>query len=48
MRYNDVVQTYNSTVRKFPKSIFAGILGFNQRQYFEISEADAEVPKVNF
>lgn len=48
MRYNDVVQTYNSTVRKFPKSIFAGILGFNQRQYFEISEADAEAPKVNF
>lgn len=48
MRYNDVVRTYNTRIRRFPTNIMAGIFGFDKREYFEINEQDAEVPKVNF
>src|SRR5574344_654132 len=34
-RYNDAVQTYNVSVRKFPANIFAGIFGFQRRTSFE-------------
>ena len=47
-RYNDTVAKYNRAVRKFPTSLIAGIMGFQPRQYFEISKADSEVPNVNF
>lgn len=48
MRYNDSVQIYNTKIRKFPTNIVAGIFRFEKRQYFEINQQDAEVPKVNF
>jgi LemA protein len=48
MRYNDLVRTYNTKIRRFPTNRIAKILGFDKRQYFEINEQDAEVPKVNF
>lgn len=48
MRYNDLVRTYNTKIRRFPTNVMAKILGFDKRQYFEINEQDAEVPKVNF
>lgn len=48
MRYNEVVREYNTTIRKFPKNIMANMFGFDAKQYFEISEADAEVPKIEF
>ena len=48
MRYNETVQGYNTTIRRFPTNILAGIFRFDKRQYFEINEQDAEVPKVNF
>lgn len=48
MRYNDEVQVYNSNIRRFPTNIIAGIFNFDQKSYFEISEEDAQVPKVNF
>lgn len=48
MRYNEVVRDYNTTIRRFPTNIMAGIFNFDNRQYFEINQADAEVPKVEF
>ncbi len=48
MRYNDMVKIYNTKIRRFPTNIMAGILRFEKRQYFEINQQDAEVPKVNF
>lgn len=48
MRYNEVIKVYNAKIRRFPTSIMAGMFGFDKRQYFEISDADAEVPKVDF
>lgn len=48
MRYNDVVKQYNTTIRRFPTNMLAKMFSFEQRQYFEISDADAELPKVSF
>ena len=33
--YNDVVQIYNSKIRSFPTAIFAGMMGFEKKAYFE-------------
>lgn len=48
MRYNEVIKTYNSKIRRFPTNLMAGMFGFDKREYFEINEADAQVPKVEF
>src|SRR4028119_718489 len=32
--FNDAVQNYNTQVRRFPTNIFAGMMGFKQRQGF--------------
>lgn len=48
MRYNELVKTYNKKVKSFPQNIIAGILGFHAREYFQISEKDSDVPKVEF
>lgn len=46
--YNDSVMTYNTMIQKFPQTLFASMLGFTDREYFEIEEAAKEVPKVEF
>ena len=35
--YNDSVTKLNRTVRMIPASLIAGILGFRQREYLEMS-----------
>lgn len=47
-RYNEVVGEYNSAIRKFPKSIFAGMFGFKERPYFQATEGAENAPKVKF
>ena len=47
-KYNEAARSYNVTVRKFPNNIFAGMLGFGTKGYFEAAEGAAEVPEVNF
>ena len=46
--YNDVVKTYNTAIKKFPGTIFAGMFGFEQKPYFEATEKGKEVPSVDF
>ena len=46
--YNEKVQTYNTTVQRFPTSIVAGMSGYYPMQYFEADESAKEVPEVNF
>ena len=48
MRYNETVNSYNTTIRRFPTSLLAGVFNFDKRVYFEINQQDAEVPKVDF
>lgn len=47
-RFNEAAQTYNTTLRKFPDNVVAGLFDFEQRPYFE-AQADAQTaPKVEF
>jgi LemA protein len=45
--YNEDVTEYNKAVRRFPRSIFAGIFGFDRRDLFEAVPADRDVPDVD-
>jgi LemA protein len=48
-RYNQTLQDYNTYIRQFPNSIWAGMAGFQpNNQYFEASESSRTAPKVNF
>ena len=44
-RFNETAKEYNIYIRKFPRNIFASILGFKPQAYFE-SIAGAEVAPV--
>ena len=47
-RFNEVVQNYNTNVRRFPDSIFAGIFGFSKKSYFQMESGADKAPKVQF
>lgn len=47
-RYNAVVRNYNSSIRKFPRNILAGMFGFSERPYFEATKGADVAPEVNF
>ena len=44
--FNDAVQTYNTQVRRFPTNIFAGMMGFKQRQGFAAEAGSQRAPEV--
>jgi LemA protein len=47
--YNAVVRDLNTKILQFPTNVIAGMLGFKQREFFEISSAaEREAPKVSF
>lgn len=46
--YNDSVRVYNTRIKSFPDSVWAGMLGFKQREYFQVEEGAKTVPKVDF
>ena len=46
--FNDAAKTYNTTIRRFPKNILAGIFGFDKRAYFEATEGAEQAPQVQF
>ncbi|HEX9366458.1 MAG TPA: LemA family protein [Vicinamibacterales bacterium] len=48
MRYNERLQEYNTSRRKFPANITAKIFGFKEYPYFEAPAAAQGVPKVDF
>jgi LemA protein len=48
MRYNRVVKTYNTTIKRFPGRFFAGLYGFDAATYYEVPEEEKAVPKVEF
>lgn len=47
-RFNGAAQDYNTYIRKFPKNIFAGMLGFERKGYFKADESASEAPTVEF
>ena len=46
--YNDAVLIYKNKIEMFPSNIIASMFGFKPEAFFEASEADKEVPKVQF
>ncbi|MGE5627879.1 MAG: LemA family protein [Solirubrobacterales bacterium] len=46
--YNNAVNTYNSTIKKFPNALIAGIFRFQEKPYYKASNGAQEVPKVDF
>jgi len=46
--FNTAANSYNSYIRKFPQSLFAGILGFDKKPYFEAEAGSDKAPTVEF
>ena len=46
--FNDAAKEYNTKVRKFPTSIFAGIFGFKTKPHFKAKEGAENAPNVSF
>ena len=46
--YNAAVASYNTSVRRFPTSIIAGLTGFERRASFEADAGAEQVPTVEF
>lgn len=47
-RYNDVAQTYNSAIRKWPGVLFANKMGLKAKAYFTAATEAATAPVVQF
>jgi len=46
--YNDSVQIYNAKIKTFPNAIWAGMLGFSPREYFQADPGSKTAPQVKF
>jgi len=46
--FNGTVNEFNSTLRKFPTNILAGMFGFSKKPYFEAQAGADAAPKVEF
>jgi LemA protein len=46
--FNGAVQQYNTAVRRFPTSIFAGMMGFDRRHAFSADPGSERAPTVDF
>jgi len=47
-RYNEVVQQYNTAIKRFPTLLYAGALKFTEKPYFTATAGAETPPKVNF
>lgn len=48
MRYNERIQEYNTTRRKFPSNVTAKMFGFKEYPYYEAPPSSQAAPKVDF
>ena len=46
-QYNETVTDYNRSIRRFPRGIFAGMLGFEKRDLFNAEPAARTAPTVD-
>ena len=49
--FNNAVQEYNTGIQRFPAALFAGSLGFTEKQFFDLGaerQTVAEAPQVKF
>ena len=48
MRYNERIQEYNTTRRRFPSNMTAKVFGFKEYPYYEAPPSSQAAPKVDF
>lgn len=48
MRYNEKIQEYNTTRRRFPSNVTAKVFGFKEYPYYEAPPSSQAAPKVDF
>ena len=46
-RFNETARDYNQYIRRFPNVIYAGMLGFKKKGYFEADAVEQTVPSVD-
>jgi LemA protein len=46
--FNATATTYNTAIKRFPIVLFAGMLGFEERPYFEAEAGSEQAPEVKF
>ncbi len=46
--FNQVAQDYNTRVRRFPAALFARLMGFQPKPYFQATPGAETAPKVDF
>jgi LemA protein len=46
--YNDAVTDFNTRIRRFPASIYAGLFGFEPKPFFESAPGAQQPPEVKF
>lgn len=47
-RFNELVLSYNTTIKLVPGSFVAGLFGFQPRAYFEAAQGAEKAPEVKF
>ena len=47
-RYNEKTKTYNTYIRKFPNTMFAGMFGFERKPLYEAADGAENAPTVQF
>jgi LemA protein len=47
-RFNDSVNEYNTSRRRFPTAIFSSLLGFKEKGYFKAEAGSEKAPEVKF
>lgn len=47
-RFNEVARDYNTSIRRFPTSVFASVFGFDAKPYFEAEPGSRQAPRVEF
>ncbi|MDE6866211.1 MAG: LemA family protein, partial [Muribaculaceae bacterium] len=48
MRYTEVVKDYNTAIKKFPTTIYAGWFGFKEKPQFKAEAGAQKAPTVEF
>jgi LemA protein len=47
-KFNEVAQTFNTYIKRFPQNFLAGMFGFASKPYFESMEGAEKAPQVQF
>lgn len=47
-RFNEAVKPYNTHIKTFPNSLFAGVFGFKEKAFFKSVEGAEKAPEVEF